>query len=164
MTMETAKRNRLLLWIAVILLTANLAFIGWHFFGRSRFQSGPRRGPELLFKRMGFDEQQRAEAATLADRHFAAIGPLRDSLRQAKLELFTSAGRQVTDSLFSARLKKVSWISVKVDSTMILHLRELRSLCREDQLEKFDRFTERMAAGFSNGGPPMGRKHGRPGQ
>ncbi len=161
MNMETLKIKRTLLWVAVILLAANLAFIGWHFLGRSRPHHHERRGPELLFTRLGFDAQQRAAATKMVENHASAIRPVQDSLKQARTELFRLTTEKKSDSLLSAQLEKVSELKRKEDSLTIIHFIALRSLCKPDQMEKFDHFLKRVADGAPSLEPPLKRGHHR---
>jgi len=144
--MENKKRNWLL-WIIVILLAVNLTVIGWHTFGSRWRQPDHGRGPELMFRKMGFDNHQVAKAMELVKLHFERIGPLKDSLASAKKELFMLAGNPDADQVIAARLDRVEALNRSIDSLTVLHFRAVRAMATPEQTRKIDQFLERMAKG-----------------
>lgn len=136
-------RNKVFLLIIGTLLVANLVLLSVFLLNKE-----PGRKPradkkemimEFLKKDMGFDQQQLNQYDTLNNRHHDRIKPLFDAMKASKEQQFkvlavTNYSDAMIDSLTKAGAEKQQHI----ESMMLGHFRDIRSLCKPGQVQKFD--------------------------
>ena len=145
-----------LLYILVIgLILANVYF----FFQESHIGKGPHSPMHPDFKQevineLHFDKKQSESFELLAKAHHDRIQSLEDSIVDAKEAYYLSALKNVDSAQAERNLKLILQLHGKMESVNIAHFKEIKALCKSDQLKDFDRMIPRFAKFFRRTSSP----------
>ncbi len=104
---------------------------------------------QYMAKKLGLSDTQISAMQTLRQGHFKEIKQLERRLFKIKGELFKRSSGEVNSEQLNIDLQSMAQLQVKIDSLTFTHFVEMRAVCSEDQLEKFDEFlSEIMKRGF----------------
>lgn len=142
--MTRPSRQKWLLVLVGILLVTNIITLTV-FFWTSRSQEEaatpppkPRMG-KFIVDEMQFDSTQEAAYWEMRDSLMEAQKPVWDSIRAAKKRFFDLVNyTDVNDALLQARINEVLAHQKKLDIITFHHFQQVRTLCRPDQMQKFD--------------------------
>ena len=137
-------RSKVFLVIIAILLVANIAMVS--FFLLKKDADKRDKKPEwktvisgFLKNEIGFDTVQLKQYDSLSDRHRDNIKKLMDSLRNTKEKQFKElASVNFSDSAMNIIADRSAATQKTMELNMFNHLRNIRLLCKPDQLPKFD--------------------------
>jgi len=137
-------RSKVFLVIIGILLVANIAMVSFFLLKKD---GGKRdKKPEwktvisgFLKNEIGFDTVQLKQYDSLSDRHKDNMKNLMDSLRSTKEKQFKElAAVNFSDSAMNAVADRSAATQKTMELKMFNHLRNIRLLCKPEQLPKFD--------------------------
>ena len=137
-------RSKVFLVIIGILLVANIAMVSFFLLKKD---GGKRdKKPEwktvisgFLKNEIGFDTAQLKQYDSLSDRHRDNMKKLMDSLRSTKEKQFKElAAVNFSDSAMNAVADRSAATQKTMELKMFNHLRNIRLLCKPEQLPKFD--------------------------
>jgi len=165
--------NRLLSVITLLLLTANIATLGYlwtHKAGNTNIFPPPPAGQvfEFITKELKLDSVQQQTYKTLRDEHQAGQRPLQDSIRKAKDDFFELLKQQgVPEIQVQQQSAKVAAAEQQLELFTFKHFQKLRAICNTTQQKRFDEIIQdvlrRMApAKRPQGPPPPGIRGGMP--
>ncbi|GAB2810082.1 Spy/CpxP family protein refolding chaperone [Ferruginibacter profundus] len=172
--MSRFTNNRLLSVTTVLLLTANIATLGYLWShknnGGSNTQPPPPAGQVFQFvtKELQLDSTQQVSYKKLREEHQAGQRPLQDSLRKAKDEFFELLKQPMPDeTAVQQQSSKVAAAEQQLELFTFKHFQKLRAICTAAQQQKFDNIIQdvlrRMApAKRPQGPPPPGIRGGMP--
>jgi hypothetical protein len=146
--------KRSLIFIIIFLLLTNIGVLGYFlWYKKSAKPPGTPKGlSTALQNEVGFDEAQVAEYKKLKDKHWASIKPMFEDMRKAKDSLFRLVSKEVVnDSLVNGIANTIAEKQKEIDLKAFTHFKEIRALCKTEQLVKYDSLVQRMV-----------RKMGRP--
>lgn len=136
-------RNKIFLTIIGILLVANIALVSFLLMKKD----GPKKEPRpdkrtiiaaFLKNEIGFDTVQLKAYDTLSKRHTDFMKGM-DSLRPSKEKQFKElAAVNFSDSAMNAVADRTTTFQKNMELRMYGHLRNIRLLCKPEQLAKFD--------------------------
>ena len=145
--MNRPPRQKWLLILVAILLLTNIATLSIYWFKKPDHEGGPNRDGANREKRMGqfmvdqmkFDATQEAAYWKLRDSMMVVQKPVMDSIRNAKKRFFDLLNQaETTDSILVARSNEIADLQKKLDIATFRHFKNVRAICRPDQLQKFD--------------------------
>ena len=157
--MNPLAKNKLLVWLVVLLLVANVATITMFWLNKKSNQpTKPNGAPkEFLIKELKLDTKQQEQLEVLVKEHRAAAQQLRRKTREAKESFFDLLKQaNVTDSAKQAAAKAVSVITEELDLLTLNHFQKIRSLCAPEQQTKFDEILHQVTSMMGSQRPPMG--------
>lgn len=172
--MSIFTNNRLLSVITLLLLTANIATLGYLWMNRPGNVSMPPMPPrggqvfEFVTKELQLDSAQQLAYKKLRDEHQAGQRPLQDSIRKAKDDFFELLKQpSIADTEMQQQSSKVAAAEQQLELFTFKHFQKLRALCTAAQQKKFDEIIQdvlrRMApAKRPQGPPPPGIRGGEP--
>lgn len=138
-------RSKVYLLIIAILLVANIALLSFLLMKKGNdkpHSKRPDRGAMIsgfLKTEIGFDAAQLEQYDTLSARHKENMKIMFDSLRSSKDKQFKqlTAGN-FSDSAMSAVAEQSAASQKMVEWQMFTHLKNIRMLCKPEQLAAFD--------------------------
>jgi Spy/CpxP family protein refolding chaperone len=163
--MNSAAKNKLLVWLVALLLVANAASIAMFWLGKAKHPPQPKGTPqEFLIKELKLDAKQQEQLEVLVKEHRQAAEQLRGKTREAK-EAFFDLLKQanVTDSVKQAAAKAVSVNTEELDLLTLNHFQKVRALCTTEQQKKFDEIIHQVTSMMGQPRPPMGPGNDRQG-
>lgn len=133
--------------LAVLLITNSiLLFMWWN--APERRHQGPRNE---IIEKLGFNETQIAQYDGYIKEHRKQIRSLEKQLAAKKKHLFENVDAPFSDSLAN----QISVIEKKILVVHYNHFKEIESLCKGSQKEKFKQLSKEISELFG----PRGRKH-----
>ena len=172
--MSIFTNNRLLSVITLLLLTANIATLGYLWMNRPGNVKMPPLPPsggqvfEFVTKELQLDSAQQLAYKKLRDEHQAGQRPLQDSIRKAKDDFFELLKQpSISDAELQQQSSKVAATEQQLELFTFKHFQKLRAICTAAQQKKFDEIIQdvlrRMApAKRPQGPPPPGIRGGEP--
>jgi periplasmic protein CpxP/Spy len=169
-TMSTTAKNKLLIWLVILLLVANAATIAMFWLNKKQHPLQPKgSAKEFLIKELKLDTAQQAQLEVLVKEHRQAAEQIREKIKNAKESFFDLLKQaNVTDSVKQAATRNVSSYTEELDLLTLNHFQKIRILCNAEQQKKFDEIihdiTRMMAQppGRPGGPPPGGPGGDRP--
>ena len=154
--MKNIFKNKLIVWLIVILMVANVATLAFFWFGyfNQRRDNSPK---EFLAKSLGFSQNQKHLYFDLAKEHNENAKKIRQQIKTDKDSLFQLLK---SDTIIdSARNNAALKVSVSIQTLDILtfeHFKKVRALCTEGQKPKFDELIQKMVNSVNSPqqGPP----------
>jgi periplasmic protein CpxP/Spy len=153
-TIYTMSKLRLLSFAVIALLAMNLALVGFLFLRKPPLPPGGRpsiakEGPKnKIIEQLHFDAEQVIQYQKLIDEHKSSIKILRDDIRDTKSQLYKTLieeDGERNDSL----IVKLGDLQKKIETAHYNHFKEIKKLCKPDQLEYFNTLTDELADFFS---------------
>lgn len=162
--MDIMQKNRLLIWLVVILVLINLLSVGTFWFGfffHKPPQMRPFRGPEEMIEReLGLTEQQKAGMRQEMHKHFESVRVILDSVKTLKREAFALITQHPEDTVQAEiLLKKTADCLIEADRMRYKHFLTLRKMCSPEQQKSFDRLLQDMLQEMP---PPRPEMFGKP--
>lgn len=155
--MSPVRQKKVYHWIIGALVLLNLASLIGHWL--------PHRPPppipptEVLAHILNLDQEQVQAFEELNQAHRQQVQAIFQELHPLKDSLLRSTGQNQFSEPEAERLsQKIGNLHAKLDQCIYLHLRELRSLCRDNQINQFDRMIQKVLKQRKPpflGGPPL---------
>lgn len=141
MTRPSRKKWPLVL-IAILLITnaATLVFF-WSTRSKKKENKEQPRGRmgQFMVDQMKFDKDQETIYWRMRDTMLNQQRPIMDSMRVQKTNFFALLNQgEVNDSVLRARTEDIANLQKQLDIVTFRHFQQIRTICRPDQLNKFD--------------------------
>lgn len=137
--MNKGSRNRILLIVIAVLLVTNLAMVFLFFRMKSREE---KRGPgftERLKNDVGFTPEQMAVYEPKKKVFWDSMRKRFEEIKTTKQELYHFMyDPAVPDSIMNAKAEVIGRQQKELDLFVVRHFKDVRSLCRPDQVNKYD--------------------------
>lgn len=142
-------RSKVYLLIIVILLITNITLLSFLLMNKNKPHSKrPDRVTMIsgfLKNEIGFDSAQVAQYISLSNSHKENMKKLFDSLRSSKDKQFTRlAAGNFSDSTMDAVASQSATNQKMVEMLMFNHLKNIRNICKPNQLAAFDSLFARI--------------------
>jgi len=161
---NTASKSKVLLLIIAILVIANIAMLSF-VLQRKDPPHQPNRPDRkayisaFLKDDLGFDQQQLEQFDTLSNRHRTNMGTMFDKIRNNKTEQFRQlVNGNFTDSAINAVADQSLTRQKEIEIRMFNHIRNIRLLCKPDQVARFDAEFGKILARRNDGKRKPGTK------
>jgi len=171
--MDYFSKNKISLWIIVILVLLNLFTLStiWYnqFHNPVRHPRedvrNRRHGAKVLEQNLNLTAEQSKIFEDIRQRHFARMKPLHREIFSIRQELMDEVSKTEPDT---ARIRELTRLigekETERERSIIQHFRELRSVCTPEQREKFEILLRKlMGPAPEMSGPRQGRQDFRPG-
>ncbi len=152
------KRKKGWIFVFGLLLIINLATLVFFWMGHLREQQmllGPHL-KERIAEELSFDENQRKQLDIFVKDHQDKSAQIRIKIERAK-NVFYQLNK--AETFKKAHLDQLTSIYGELDSLNFQHFKSIRSICKEDQLLKFDKLMQQI---LSSGSFGFAAKHPRP--
>lgn len=142
--MDPVKKNKSLLGIIIFLLISNIAmlvfFLALGNNTKKEHNANTRKDmiSNFLKKDVGFDQQQMDSYEQIHKDHFEKMRPFFDSLHASKDNFYNLLYVEAPDSVVNKAAAVIGENQISLDIQMFRHFKNIRSLCKPEQLPKFD--------------------------
>jgi periplasmic protein CpxP/Spy len=140
-------KYKILILLTCVLLVVNAVLLYLYLNKGQRREHGGPGGmmKQALVKEVGFDDGQAARFELLRTAHQEKRQPLFDSMRTAREALFNRIGQTGdTDSSLQPLFQHIARQQQLLDRQMFNNIREIRGICRPEQLPAFDSLAKKM--------------------
>lgn len=146
------------LWgMIAVLLAANLLLAAALYGRKPPRHEGPRK---LIIEKLHFDDSQIARYDTLVGAHRKAIEQKQRDMVRLKNELYAGLKNEQDSDNFlpqaDSTLQQIKATQIAIERIHYAHFRDIKRLCRAEQLPYFDQLSAEIARLFA---PPLARKH-----
>jgi protein CpxP len=165
--MNTASKNKWLMWLIAILILANIATLLFFWLGKNRKHPLPPGGESaatFIIREAGFDKAQEEQYRELIKQHQEKASALRNEIRMSKDSFFNLLQQpSVNDSVKNQLAMHAAQKTAQLDILTLDHFIKVKAICRPDQRAKFEKIIQDAVhmMGPQPGGPPPPRD-GRP--
>lgn len=141
---------RLLSVAVIVLLLINSGLVIFLVVERNRFHNGRNAtGREDAFERMartlGYTDTQKEQHQALRKEHMERMRPLYDSIRQAKVLLYSRTSIvEESDSIFIKYMTKMSAWQTTINGLNYAYYKKVRSLLKPEQQPRYDSMLVKM--------------------
>jgi len=97
---------------------------------------------QFIINKIGLDSTQATQFRAMKESHLEEIASYRDELNSHRKEMFSQLNNDTFD--IDDYSQKMSLIQSEMDKMAFNHFKEMRSICRSEQLEKFDQVMQRI--------------------
>ncbi len=158
--MSTTAKNKLLIWLVILLLVANAATIAMFWMNKKKGPPQPRgSAKEFLIKELKLDTAQQVQLEVLVKDHRLAAEQIRKKVKEAKDSLFDLISESdATDSAKQMAAGACSRLTEQLDLLTLNHFQKIRALCNTEQQKTFDNIIHEVTRMMGQQQPP-----GRPG-
>jgi len=151
-------KTKLLTIVIIVLVLLNVGTLGFLIYngpmrhGSRHHGEGPKR---LIIEKLHFDEQQVEQYEKLIHWHRSTIDALDQKVFETKNQLYvqllkTNVDAKVEDSLINA----IAGYQKQIEQTHFKHFRDIKTICKPNQIEYYNDLTESLAELFSKPKPP----------
>ncbi len=147
------KKTTLLAASVVLLLLLNIATLGSIWF---RHAPGPPRRPqprEVIICKLHLDKEQKQKYDALIKEHHKEISGIDLKIRKNKQRLYELLADGSPEDKSQALIDSINACQKKIEQVHLKHFRDIRSLCRLDQLGYYNELAPELPRLF---GPPPG--------
>ena len=160
--MIRSRRQTWLLVLVGILLATNIITLSVLWSDKKNHKKGndqPKRMGQFMVDQMHFDSIQEAGYWRMRDTLVVAQKPVWDSIREAKKRFYDLLNQpEVSDSLLQARSNEVIALQQRLDMITFRHFQQVRTLCKPEQLQKFDTVIKEIVNRMTNFRQPRNNK------
>jgi hypothetical protein len=159
--MDIYQKNRLFLWIIIVLLVVSLGSQIFLWVGVKRhrrdgkkehsrkeyFEKDWGKGgvSDFMKKELGLNDEQAKKIDTLVKKHFDNVKVLGDSMRVIKDEISKELMSDQPDNQKVKNLcDKIGTIRANLEFKLYSHFIEVKAVCNKEQYEKFNEFVKHI--------------------
>ncbi len=148
--MKNILNNKIVGWLIVLLILANIATLTFFWIGHLKNQRN-HSPKEFLAKSLHFSETQKNAYFELAKDHNESANKIREQIKFNKEELFQLLkSEKIDDSIKKNAALKISISIQALDMLTFEHFKKVRALCTEEQKPKFDELIQKMVNSVNN--------------
>jgi Spy/CpxP family protein refolding chaperone len=163
--MDYFSKNKITVWIIVILVLLNLFTLSTIWFNQFRVPERPprqdvghrRQGLKVLEHKLNLSDEQIQVFAEIRQRHFEKIRPLQKEIFSCRQELMNELYKSTPDTgRISTLARRIGEKEILRERAIFEHFMEMKSACNPEQKEKFEILLRELMA------PPEDMPHLRP--
>lgn len=97
---------------------------------------------QMIIDKIGLDTIQSAQFLSMKKEHLEELSSYQDQLVNYRKEMFANLNNDSFN--IDNYSQKISFIQSEMDKMAFNHFKEMRGICRPDQLQKFDQIMQRI--------------------
>ena len=144
--MNHLAKNRLLIWMVVLLILANVTSIAMFWLGKPKQPEQqindihPKGKPQdFLIRELKLDAAQQVKLEAFSKEQREAVNSFKEKVKQAKENFFYILKQQNTsDSVKKNAVAEISNITQQIDLLTLNYFEKVRAICNANQQKKFD--------------------------
>jgi protein CpxP len=149
---------KVLTFAVIALLLLNFGTLGFLLLTAAKHDRRPphHQPKEIIIEKLQLDAAQQADYQKLIEWHRGTIDSLDSQIRSTKNHLYTQLSETAIDSKKNDSLiATLAGDQEQIEKTHFKHFQDIKSLCKPEQLSKFENLTEELSRIF--GKPPRPR-------
>ena len=141
-------KNKLLTFLVIGLICSNLILVGFLFFRRMHH---PPRPKHLIIEKLKFDKEQIQKFESIIKIHRDKVMEEENKILSIKKELYGNLGTNVQPSVNDSLVNEISKVTTGIENIHLNHFREIKSLCKENQIAAYNDLTKEFSDLFNRG-------------
>jgi protein CpxP len=142
------KRETFLIVVIVALLLSNILLIGF-LVVRPKPMHGPDGPKHKIIEKLNFDADQIGAYEELISVHRKEIENLNNDILEDKKTLYSYLNQDNKASNVDSLITAISLLQSQVEKTHYNHFKDIRSLCKPNQLKNYEELTTEISQLFS---------------
>ncbi|WP_395062852.1 hypothetical protein [Flavobacterium sp.] len=145
-------KTKLLSFAVLALLLLNFGILGFLFFSKDKEGFNGRKMPrEIVIDKLHFDKNQTVTYGKMISKHQETIRNIDDSIRTTRNQLYKLLNAETIDSSKRDSLyEKFAGFQKQIETTHFNHFLEIKSICKEAQLDEYKDLTQELSTIFNN--------------
>ena len=135
-------RDRFYIFLIVGLLLSNLVLFFSMSYGGKGQKHKMKKPKEVIIERLNLDQEQQESYSKLVEVHFSKTIELTSNVKELKQQLYFQLSQERNSKLNDSLLVEISKKHAELERLNLDHFYDLRRICKNDQLEEFDRLTK----------------------
>ena len=151
-------KNKFYLIVIIALLVSN--GVALFFLTQKDSRRGTHKSPkEIIVERLDFDEEQEAQYIGLILEHREVTKDLMDAILANRNTLYVTLSAKTSAEERDFIVSEIVALQAELEQLNVSHLKDIKALCNDNQLDRFDNLTQDMAKLFGKrkGPPPPNR-------
>ena len=145
-------KSKFLLFLSLGLFFTNLFLIWFFVFNPpSHYRGLPKN---IIIQKLHFDENQRGDYENLIHEHQREIRKYNDELMALKKDLYAGLRKENPAATKDSLISEIEKIQIAIENTHYSHFQDIKSLCKPEQMEAFNRLTLELSRIFTPKRPP----------
>jgi len=162
--MTRPSRKKWPLVLVAILLVTNIATLAFMWSIREKKKPGNQspkgRMGQFMVDQMKFTKEQEAQYWQLRDSMLNQQRPIMDSMRASKTKFFALLNQpDINDSALQAKTEEIGELQKRLDIVTFRHFQQIRTICKPEQLQKFDTVIKEIVIRMTNFRRPGDKKN-----
>lgn len=153
---------KLLTGSTIVLLVVNLALVGFIVFGKPPRPGDPDARKREIIEKLGFDDSQVHEYERIIEDHRSAMRDNNQRMRALKNELYTTLNNGAPDRVKDSLILAISFAHISIEQTNYNHFKNIKKICKPEQMKKFEELTDELATFFAPPRPQHPPRNERP--
>ncbi len=153
---------KLLTGSTIVLLVVNLALVGFIVFGKPPRPGDPDARKREIIEKLGFDDAQVHEYERIIEDHRSAMRDNNQRMRALKNELYTTLNNGAPDRVKDSLILAISFVHISIEQTNYNHFKNIKKICKPEQMKKFEELTDELATFFAPPRPQHPPRNERP--
>lgn len=147
-------KNKFYLIVIVALLISN--GVALFFLTQKDSRRGAHKSPkEIIVERLNFDEEQETQYVRLILEHREATKDLMDTILANRNTLYSTLSAKTFTEDRNSIISEIVTLQAELEQLNVSHFEDIRALCHDNQLDRFDKLTQDLAKLFGKRkGPP----------
>lgn len=152
------KKITLISSIALILLAVNIFWV-WFFITNRPGHKGRVRPKKVITEKLRLNESQTKEYEKLIEVHQSTIQESQKKITNLKNRLYKTLQNAEKSTEADSLIKEIGNAQISIEHTHYNHFRDIKNLCKPEQLSSFNELSYDIAKLFSPPPRPMHEKH-----
>lgn len=160
--MNSASKNKLLIWCVVLLMIVNVAVIATIWLQHQKESVQPKKiiPGDFLIRELGLDKKQQEQFQGLRKEHQQQSVKTRGEIKNARDNFYKLLQKPtVNDSSKKSASAEIAKHLQEMDLITFDHFKKVRDMCTPDQQKRFDEIIEDVLRMMSGPPPPQNGKH-----
>lgn len=152
----TMNKNTFLTIVTILLLISNILLVVFINFRKPGPppHHGRHEGPRNeMIEVLKFEEKQTAQLDSLIQIHRNSIEAQMEKITEAKQNLYNTLKSEPSDSLEFALMTAISIEYAALEKMHLAHFKDIKKICKPEQMNNFNELTGRLAKMFSRKPP-----------
>ena len=150
------KREKLLIIVVIALFVLNLVSLGFLFSGNfiGAKKNGPGKPDKIIIDGLKLDQNQINQFNAIREGHHQKMMSIEKQEEKARVAFFESLKAEPIDTVQAdSFIRFMSTCKLEKDQLTFEHFKELKAICRPDQIPLYNEVIDKVAKILMRGGP-----------
>ncbi len=143
------RKSKIFGFLALAMFALNVVLIFFLIKGRPMHHM-PQQPKMIIIEKLDFTPSQIEDYEVLIDKHLVKHKQLNKQIHENKAELYQLLKAEYNEDDVNALTNEIANKLMAIEQLNYNHFAEIKALCKDDQIEKFNQFTTELADLFKN--------------
>jgi protein CpxP len=151
-------KNRFQILLIGALIISNILLIVFISMPKKDHRFHPDKPRNIIIERLQFDEKQIEAYDVLIENHRNQIREKDQQIIELKNKLYENLNQDLNQNVLDSLTSEIASTQKQIETIHYLHFVDIKKLCKDDQLEKYNQLISELSRIFSPPRPPHKKK------